>query len=49
MKFKPGSKEIIIPMEFNGDIMTVPLHDPTKEELLTLKVNCLTHRILSEA
>ena len=37
-----GKRDITIPLEFNGDIMTVELFEPTKDELLTLKVNWLT-------
>ena len=37
-----GKWDITIPLKFNGDIMTVELFEPTKDELLTLKVNWLT-------
>ena len=37
-----GKRDITIPLKFNGDIMTVELFEPTKDELLTLKVNWLT-------
>ena len=35
-------KERIIPLKFNGDIMTLDIHVPTEEELLALRVNWLT-------
>ena len=33
---------ITIPLKFNGDIVTIDLRDPTKDEQLALKVNWLT-------
>ncbi len=33
---------ITIPLKFNGDIMTLDINEPTKEELLALRVNRLT-------
>ena len=37
-----SSNLIIIPLKFNGDIMTIGIRTPTKEELLALRVNCST-------
>ena len=37
-----GKRHITIPLKFNGDIVTVELFEPTKDELLTLKVNWRT-------
>ena len=31
-----------IPKQFNGDIMTVKIHEPSQEELLALRVNWIT-------
>ena len=40
MSFKnQDGKDIIIPLKFNGDIMTVDLREPSDKELLALRVN----------
>ena len=33
---------ITIPLKFNGDIITIDLREPTEDEQLELRVNCMT-------
>ena len=38
LQAKRGGKDIIIPLDFDSDIITIPLREPTEEELQTLAV-----------